>query len=112
MFMDLRKHTMAPLPPGASFRIVEYAGRGANSLSSRCVKGELERAMRWRRTIHFLRFVASFGLLGAILAGIAFGWLDHEMFRVVGALVGVLVGIIIMSVADRSGGERHKQWPA
>jgi hypothetical protein len=65
--------------------------------------------MRWHRTIHFLRFVASFALLGAILAGIGFGWLDHEMFRVIGALVGVLVGIVIMGITDRSGGERRKQ---
>ena len=34
---------------------------------------------------------------------------QSEMFRVIGALVGVLVGIVIMGITDRSGGERRKQ---
>jgi hypothetical protein len=88
-------------------------GRGPILYRLDVVKGKPEHTMRWRPTIHFLRFVASFGLLGAVLAGIIFGWMDHEIdFRVIGALVGAVVGLVVMVAAYRSGDERRKQWPA
>jgi membrane associated rhomboid family serine protease len=70
-------------------------------------------SLGWRRAIHILRLVASFGLLGAILTGIVFGWVDHEInFRVIGALVGAAVGIVVMVITYRSGDSRRKHWPA
>lgn len=45
---------------------------------------------------HTARMVASFALLGAVLAGATLGWHEHASidFRVVGATVGGVVGLI------------------
>ena len=47
------------------------------------------------QVLHSLRLVASFALLGAVLAGVAVGWIDHPSFdpRILGALIGAAVGI-------------------
>lgn len=52
--------------------------------------------MRWRTTVHRLRIVASFALLGAVVAGITLGWMDHnsaDYIRAAGAAVGAIAGI-------------------
>jgi hypothetical protein len=43
-----------------------------------------------------IRLVASFALLGAVLTGVAVGWIDHLPFdpRLVGAIVGGGLGIV------------------
>ncbi len=48
------------------------------------------------RVLNTLRFVASFALLGAVLTGVAVGWMDGTSFdpRVIGAGAGAAVAII------------------
>ena len=43
---------------------------------------------------HALRVIASFALLGAVLAGIGFGWSHWSIDpRMIGAIVGGLLGL-------------------
>ena len=46
-------------------------------------------------TVHSLRLIASFALLGAVLAGSLTGWMEHNTidFRMVGAALGALAAI-------------------
>ena len=50
-----------------------------------------------RTAFHTLRLVASFALLGAVLAGVAFGW-SGEDFRAYGAAVGGLLAVAGKSI--------------
>jgi len=47
--------------------------------------------------VHALRILASYSLLGAVIAGIAFGWSHRLSFdpRWVGIAIGVLVGLTV-----------------
>lgn len=51
------------------------------------------------KTIHSLRVVAAFSLLGAVVTGIATGWVDNPPFdlRAIGAAVGA-AGAIAMQI--------------
>jgi hypothetical protein len=46
--------------------------------------------------LHSLRLIASFALLGAVLMGVAVGWMDRPSFdpRIIGAVIGAVAGII------------------
>jgi hypothetical protein len=48
------------------------------------------------RVLHALRFVASFALLGAVLSGVAVGWIEQMPWdpRIAGAAIGALAGIV------------------
>ena len=52
--------------------------------------------MSKRQILHSLRMIASFALLGAVVAGILTGWHDNPPvdFRAIGAVVGALGAII------------------
>ena len=54
--------------------------------------------------LHGLRTLASFALLGAVVAGIIFGWSDGFSIdpRWFGVAVGVIVGLVIASNERRS----------
>lgn len=46
--------------------------------------------------VHSARLVASFALLGAVLAGIAIGWVDRPWSvdpRAIGAVVGAVIAV-------------------
>ena len=47
------------------------------------------------KTIHSLRMVAAFSLLGAVVTGIATGWVDSPPFdlRAIGAAIGAMSAI-------------------
>jgi len=53
---------------------------------------------------HGLRILASFALLGGVLAGVLFGWSTSFSFepRWIGAVIGVIVGFVIASNERRS----------
>ena len=46
-------------------------------------------------TIHSLRIIASFALLGAVVCGVATGWMEHQAvdYRAIGAVVGALSAV-------------------
>jgi hypothetical protein len=53
--------------------------------------------------LHALRIVASFALLGAVLAGIGFGWTQWSIDpRIIGVIVGTLVGIAVVIRAHQT----------
>jgi hypothetical protein len=54
-------------------------------------------------SIHFLRIVASFTLLGAVIVGVVTGAMEREPVdpRLFGAVIGLIVGVFVA----RSGRE-------
>lgn len=53
---------------------------------------------------HTLRIIASFGLLGAVVAGIVFGWSHNPSVdpRGYGLLLGLIVGLAVVAIGHRS----------
>ncbi len=49
-------------------------------------------------TLHILRLVASYALLGAVLAGASLGWFHNLPFdpRSIGVAVGVIAGLVVV----------------
>jgi hypothetical protein len=58
---------------------------------------DVTRSQSWNGPglLHSVRLVASFALLGAVLTGIAVGWVGQLPFdpRIIGAVVGALAAI-------------------
>lgn len=51
--------------------------------------------MNSKNVIHSLRLVASFALLGAVVAGAFLGWAETHDFRAAGAVLGAAAGILL-----------------
>lgn len=51
--------------------------------------------MNSKNVIHSLRLVASFSLLGALVAGAFLGWTETHDFRAAGAVLGAAAGILL-----------------
>jgi hypothetical protein len=62
-------------------------------------------------TIHALRIIASFALLGAVLTGITVGWLHGLSFdpRWIGAAIGAVAGLTIAMAVARKPRETRRE---